>query len=66
MKINNNYDIVDGDYYLPVTSTVEYYIKDAKLSKSDINGVKLVINVSNDGELFSLINTFLHFKSELI
>ena len=36
------------------------------LSKSDIKGVKLVINVSSDFSLFSLIKIFLHFKSELI
>jgi hypothetical protein len=33
MQINNQYDQVDGRYYLPVLSTVEYFIKDAKLSK---------------------------------
>ncbi len=33
MQINNIYDIVDNNYYLPIESSVEYYIKDAKLSK---------------------------------
>ncbi len=33
MQINNIYDKVDGKHYLPIESKVEYYIKDAKLSK---------------------------------
>ena len=33
MQIKNKYSQVDGDYFLPTTSTVEYFIKDAKLSK---------------------------------
>ena len=33
MQIKNKYNQVDGDYFLPTTSTVEYFIKDAKLSK---------------------------------
>ena len=33
MQITNIYDKVDGNYYLPIESSVEYYIKDAKLSK---------------------------------
>ncbi len=33
MQINNIYDTVDDNYYLPIESNVEYYIKDAKLSK---------------------------------
>ena len=33
MQIKNKYSQVDRDYFLPTTSTVEYYIKDAKLSK---------------------------------
>jgi|TARA_B110000495_G_scaffold57438_1_gene48668 hypothetical protein len=48
MKINNNYDIVDGDYYLPVTSTVEYYIKDAKLSKWLKKDISTVIGKDQD------------------
>ena len=33
MKINNMYDFVDGNYFLPVKSTVEYFVKDARISK---------------------------------
>ena len=33
MEINNLYDQVDSDYYLPKESNVKYYVKDAKLSK---------------------------------
>ncbi len=33
MQINNEYDFVDGDYFLPVRSTVEYFVKDARISK---------------------------------
>lgn len=33
MEINNFYDFVDDSFYMPVRSTVEYYVKDARLSK---------------------------------
>ena len=33
MEINNFYDVVDGSFYMPIRSTVEYYVKDARLSK---------------------------------
>ena len=33
MQIKNKYSQVDEGYFLPTTSTVEYFIKDAKLSK---------------------------------
>ena len=33
MEINNFYDVVDDYFYMPVRSTVEYYVKDARLSK---------------------------------
>ena len=33
MQIKNKYNQVDDNYFLPTTSTVEYFIKDAKLSK---------------------------------
>ena len=33
MEINNMYDFVDGNYFLPVKSTVEYIVKDARISK---------------------------------
>ena len=33
MEINNFYDIVDDSFYMPIRSTVEYYVKDARLSK---------------------------------
>ena len=33
MEINNFYDVVDDSFYMPIRSTVEYYVKDARLSK---------------------------------
>ena len=33
MEINNFYDVVDNSFYMPIRSTVEYYVKDARLSK---------------------------------
>ena len=33
MEINNIYDFVDGCYFLPIRSTVEYFVKDALISK---------------------------------
>jgi len=33
MQINNEYGFVDGNHFLPVKSTVEYFVKDARLSK---------------------------------
>ena len=33
MEINNFYDVVDDYFYMPIRSTVEYYVKDARLSK---------------------------------
>ena len=33
MEINNFYDVVDDSFYMPIRSTVEYYVKDACLSK---------------------------------
>jgi len=33
MEINNFYDVVDDTFYMPIRSTVEYYVKDARLSK---------------------------------
>ena len=33
MEINNTYDFVSGSYYMPVKSTVEYFVKDARLTK---------------------------------
>jgi len=33
MEINNFYDFVDDSFYMPIKSTVEYYVKDARLSK---------------------------------
>lgn len=33
MEINNIYDFVDGSYFLPIRSTVEYFVKDARISK---------------------------------
>ena len=33
MQINNEYDFVDGEHFLPVRSTVEYFVKDARISK---------------------------------
>ena len=33
MQINNEYGFVDGNHFLPVRSTVEYFVKDARISK---------------------------------
>ena len=33
MEIKNKFDFVDKDFYLPIESKVEYYVKDARLSK---------------------------------
>ena len=33
MQINNEYGFVDGDHFLPVRSTVEYFVKDASISQ---------------------------------
>ena len=33
MEINNMYDFVEVNYFLPVKSTVEYFVKDARISK---------------------------------
>ena len=33
IEINNFYDQIETNYYLPIKSTVRYYVKDAKLSK---------------------------------
>ena len=33
MEINNIYDFVDGSYFLPIRSSVEYFVKDARISK---------------------------------
>ena len=33
MQINNEYGFVDGDHFLPVRSTVEYFVKDSRISK---------------------------------
>ena len=33
MQINNDYGFVDGNHFLPVRSTVEYFVKDARISK---------------------------------
>ena len=31
-QINNDYELYENKYYLPSTSTVEYFIKDIKLA----------------------------------
>jgi len=33
MEIQNKFDFVDKDFYLPIESKVEYYVKDARLTK---------------------------------
>ncbi len=33
MEISNEYDFVDGSYYMPVRSSVVYYVKDARISR---------------------------------
>ena len=54
MEINNFYDIVDDSFYMPIRSTVEYYVKDARLSKwinkdiGTIMGNNHNINIESD------------------
>ena len=48
MKITNTYKKVDNNYVMPSASTVQYFIKDAKLSgwlKKDISSKNDTINV---------------------
>ncbi len=33
MQINNEYDFVNDNYFLPIRSTVEYFVKDARISR---------------------------------
>ena len=44
MQINNIYDIVDNNYYLPIKSNIKYYIKNAKLSQWLNKDISTVIN----------------------
>ena len=54
MEINNFYDVVDDSFYMPIRSTVEYYVKDARLSKwinkdiGTIMGNNHNINIESD------------------
>ncbi len=52
MEIKNRFDFVDKDFYLPVESKVEYYVKDARLSKWMKKDIGLFIgdqkNISGD------------------
>ena len=52
MEIKNRFDFVDKDFYLPVESKVEYYVKDARLSKWIKKDIGLFIgdqkNISGD------------------
>ena len=54
MEINNFYDIVDDSFYMPIRSTVEYYVKDARLSKwinkdiGTIMGNNHTMNIESD------------------
>ena len=54
MEINNTFDYIDNSFYLPVRSTVEYFVKDARLTKwinKDIGtmiGNQNEIDVKND------------------
>ena len=54
MEINNFYDIVDDSFCMPIRSTVEYYVKDARLSKwinkdiGTIMGNNHNINIESD------------------
>ena len=54
MEINNFYDVVDDSFYMPIRSTVEYYVKDARLSKwinkdiGTIMGNNHIMNVESD------------------
>ena len=67
MKINNIYDFVDGNYFLPVKSTVEYFVKDARISKwlkkdiGTIVGNQESINIKSDmvrGEITVIYNKY--------
>ena len=54
MEIQNTYGYVDGEFYLPVKSTVEYFVKDARLTKcinkdiGSIMGSQKPVNVQSD------------------
>ena len=67
MEINNIYDFVDGNYFLPVKSTVEYFVKDARISKwlkkdiGTIVGNQESINIKSDmvrGEITVIYNKY--------
>ena len=67
MKINNMYDFVDGNYFLPVKSTVEYFVKDARISKwlkkdiGTIVGNQESIDIKSDmvrGEITVIYNKY--------
>ena len=46
MEINNIYDFVDGSYFLPIRSTVEYFVKDARISKWLKKDIGTIIGLS--------------------
>ena len=67
MEINNIYDFVDGSYFLPIRSTVEYFVKDARISKwlkkdiGTIVGNQESINIKSDmvrGEITVIYNKY--------
>ena len=67
MEINNIYDFVDGNYFLQVKSTVEYYVKDARISKwlkkdiGTIVGNQESINIKSDmvrGQITVIYNKY--------
>ena len=65
MEIENEFDFVDKDFYLPVESKVEYYVKDARLTKWMKKDIGLFIgdqkNIKGDmvkGQIKVLYNNY--------
>lgn len=47
IEIKNIYELIDGQYFLPVKSTVEYFVKDARFSKWVQKDLKTIMNNSH-------------------
>tara|TARA_B110000438_G_scaffold86276_1_gene85753 strand:+ start:35099 stop:35860 length:762 start_codon:yes stop_codon:yes gene_type:complete len=53
-QIKNSFDLINGEFYMPIQSQVEYYIKDARLASwlnNDLSGIMKIggdIKKSND------------------
>tara|TARA_A100001015_G_scaffold155751_1_gene172874 strand:- start:7646 stop:8206 length:561 start_codon:yes stop_codon:yes gene_type:complete len=65
MEIENEFDFVDKDFYLPIESKVEYYVKDARLTKWMKKDIGLFIgdqkNIKGDmvkGQIKVLYNNY--------